>query len=108
MGDASERALSRAIASILPSDPLIKLLQQVRLDKIKPTDAGLRAVIEAWMSAYEKALATGGLDGLALRRLDPTPRLAVLIESGALSADHPGVKSLAGLFSGLVARAPVD
>jgi len=49
MDEPAEQALQRAISAILQSDPLIKLLQQVRLGRMKPTDAGLRAVTESWM-----------------------------------------------------------
>jgi hypothetical protein len=94
MSPSDEQALARAIASISHSDPLIKLLQQVRLGRMKPTDSGLRAITESWLSAYEKALVTDGLTTWSLRRLDPTPRLLVLIEAGVLTNEHPGVISL--------------
>jgi len=94
MGMPDEQAAPRAIAAIAQSDPLIKLLQQVRLGRMQPTDAGLRAVTESWLGTYEKALATDGLTQSDLRRLDPAPRLAVLIDAGVLTDDHPGVTSL--------------
>src|SRR5215813_4686673 len=52
MGMSDEQAMARAIASISHSDPLIKLLQQVRLGRMKPTDAGLRAITESWLGSY--------------------------------------------------------
>ncbi|MDH4252522.1 MAG: hypothetical protein OEV27_15185, partial [Nitrospira sp.] len=61
MATPDEQAMQYAISSIAQSDPLIKLLQQVRLGRMKPTDAGLRAVTESWLGTYEKALATDGL-----------------------------------------------
>ena len=94
MTDADEEVLQRAISAVAQTDPLIKLLQQVRLGRMKPTDGGLRAVTESWLDTYKKALAMDGLTRSALRRLDPTPRLAVLIEIGVLPGDHPGVLSL--------------
>jgi hypothetical protein len=94
MGTPNEQAVQRAISAISQSDPLITLLQQVRLGRMQPTDAGLRAVTESWLGIYEKALATDGLTPSDLRRLDPAPRLAVLIDAGVLTDDHPGVISL--------------
>lgn len=100
-----EQAVQRAISSIAQSDPLIKLLQQVRLGRMKPTDAGLRAVTESWLGTYEKALATDGLTQPGLRRLNPAPRLAVLIDAGVLTDDHQGVASLKASFNRLLSHA---
>jgi hypothetical protein len=108
MGTADEQGLARAIASISQSDPLIKLLQQVRLGRMKPIDAGLRAITESWLGTYEKALATEGLTRFSLRRLDPTPRLTVLIEAGVLTDKHPGVTSLKTAYDRAVAHAAAD
>ena len=105
MGISDEQALAHAIGSISHSDPLIKLLQQVRLGRMKPTDAGLRAITESWLGAYEKALATEGLTKSSLRRLDPTPRLAVLIDAGVLSHDHAGGIALKAAYDRAVALA---
>jgi hypothetical protein len=105
MTTPDEQAVQRAISSIAQSDPLIKLLQQVRLGRMKPTDAGLRAVTESWLGAYEKALATDGLTQSSLRRLNPAPRLAVLIETGVLTDDHQGVASLKASFNRLLSHA---
>lgn len=105
MNDSGEQALQRAIAAILQADPLIKLLQQVRLGRMKPTDAGLRAVTESWLGTYEKALATDGLTRSGLRRLDPSPRLAVLLGVGVFADDHPGVASLKASYERAIAQA---
>jgi len=94
MGSPDEQALQGAISAISQSDPLIKLLQQVRLGRMKPTDTGLRAVTESWLDSYEKALNTEGLTQFDLRRLNPAPRIKVLIEVGVLTENHPGVTSL--------------
>ena len=104
MGTSDEQALARAIAAISHSDPLIKLLQQVRLGRMTPTDAGLRAITESWLGAYEKALATDGLTRSGLCRLDPTPRLTVLVAAGVLTNEHPGVTSLKAAYHRAVAR----
>lgn len=100
--------MQRAISSIAQSDPLIKLLQQVRLGRMKPTDTGLRAVTESWLGTYEKALATDGLTQSRLRRLNPAPRLAVLIDVGVLVGNHPGVESLTAAYNRAVACAPLN
>lgn len=105
MATPDEQAVQRAISSIAQSDPLIKLLQQVRLGRMKPTDAGLRAVTESWLGTYEKALATDGLTQSGLRRLNPAPRLAVLMDAGVLTDDHQGVVSLKASFNRLLSYA---
>ena len=105
MATPDEQAVQGAIAAILESDPLIKLLQQVRLGRMKPTDAGLRAVTESWLGTYEKALATDGLTRSDLRRLNPTPRMAVLIDAGVLTDDHQGVRSLKDSFNRALSHA---
>jgi hypothetical protein len=45
--DEQEEQVRRAIGTLLQSDPLIKLLQEVRLGRMKATDPGLRAVTES-------------------------------------------------------------
>lgn len=105
MTTPNEQAVQRAISIIAQSDPLIKLLQQVRLGRMKPADAGLRAVTESWLGTYEKALATDGLTQSGLRRLNPAPRLAVLMDAGVLTDDHQGVASLKASFNRLLSHA---
>jgi hypothetical protein len=43
------------------------------------------------------------LDGSALPRLDPRPRLEVLITAGVLAADHPAVMALSTGFEQMLA-----
>lgn len=105
MIDTDEQALRQAISTILQSDPLIKLLQEVKLGRMKPTDAGLRAITEAWLGTYKKVLETSGLDRTALVRLDPSPRLDVLIHAGVLPADHAAVTSLRAIFEKVLSGA---
>ena len=102
----SEELLQRAITTIAQSDPIIKLLQQVKMGRMKSGDAGLRAVIEAWLGTYEKVIKTEGLTQAALRRIDPAPRLAVLLEAGVLHGDQPAVRGLEKTFSQALAQAP--
>lgn len=105
MGPSGEQALQGAISTISQSDPLIKLLQQVRFGRMKPTDVGLRAVTESWLELYANALSTEGLTQSDLRRLNPAPRLEALIEVGVLTEDHPGVTSLKVSYDRALARA---
>lgn len=105
MGPSGKQALQGAISTISQSDPLIKLLQQVRFGRMKPTDVGLRAVTESWLELYANALSTEGLTQSDLRRLNPAPRLEVLIEVGVLTEDHPGVTSLKVSYDRALARA---
>src|SRR5262245_9956209 len=108
MDQSAERPLQRAIETISQSDPIIKLMQQVQLGRMKPTDAGLRAVTESWLAVYEKALATDGLTRSALRRIDPAPRLAILFDAGVLANDHRSVRALNDAFVQAMTRAVDD
>jgi hypothetical protein len=105
MGTMDGQALTRAIATISQSDPLIKLLQQVRLGRMQATDAGLRAVTESWLGIYEQALSLDGFTQCDLRRLNPAPRLAVLTAAGVLSDEHPGQISLKASYERALSRA---
>jgi hypothetical protein len=104
MSDA-ELMLQRAIATISQCDPLIKLLEQVRLGRMKPSDAGLHAIMDSWLATYLKAVESPGLTRQALLRIDPTPRVAVLTEQGVLPQDHAGVKTLLAHFEQAMNRA---
>ena len=92
--DLHEESLRRAIGTLSQSDPLLKLLEQVKLRRMKPTDAGLRAVTESWLATYRQVLSGDEFDAAALIRLDPSPRLAVLVEAGILSEDHAALAEL--------------
>ena len=104
----SEELLQRAIGTIGQSDPIVKLLQQVKMGKMKAGDAGLRAVVEAWLGTYEKVIKTEGLTQAALRRIDPAPRVAVLLEAGVLQVDQPSVRGIEQAFSQALAQAPAN
>ena len=96
-----EEQMRRAIGTLLPSDPLIKLLQEVRLGRMKATDTGLRAVVESWIEVYAQVLKSQSIDAEILPRLDPAPRLQVLVDAGVLSWDHPSTRELRDLFRSL-------
>ena len=104
--ESGEQTLQRAIATISQSDPITKLLEQVKLGRMKPTDAGLKAVIGSWLGTYRKILESAGLTKQALRRLDPNPRLALLIECGVLTEDQSDVATLRASFDRAFATAP--
>ena len=68
--ESGDQTLQRAIVTISQSDPLTKLLEQVKLGRMKPTDAGLRAVTDSWLGTYRKIIESGGFSrpGLAPHR----------------------------------------
>jgi hypothetical protein len=103
--DSGEKVLQNAIATISQSDPLTKLLEQVKLGRMKPTDAGLRAVTDSWMNTYKNSIESGGFSRQDLRRIDPHPRLAVLIECGVLTGEQQAVTALCTSFERAVAAA---
>ena len=105
MSDANEHVVQSAIATISQSDPLIKLLQQVKQGQMKASDPGLRAITEAWLETYRKVLDTTTLSRQVLARVDPSPRLDVLIEAGVLNPDHQAVSSLRASFEKALAQA---
>ena len=103
--ESDDQALRHAIATISQSDPLTKLLEQVKLGRMKPTDTGLRAVIDSWMGTYQKVIESGGFTRQALRRIDPHPRLAILIEYGVLTGEQQAVAVLRASFEQAIAAA---
>ena len=99
MNESSEHYLSQAITTIAQSDPLIKLLRQVQTGRMQPTDAGLRAIAESWLGTYQQVIEKGdALDQASLRRLDPNPRLEVLIEAGIITPTHAAVAGLRAAY----------
>jgi hypothetical protein len=99
MTDASLQSFDLAVNRLSLADPIIKLLQEVKLGRMKPTDAGLQAITESWLETYRQVLETAhGLDQACLRRLDPSPRLDVLINAGVLTTEHPSVRAVRVAF----------
>jgi len=103
--ESSDQALQRAIATISQSDPLTKLLAQVKLGRMKPADAGLRAVTDSWLGTYQKVIESGGFTKQVLRRIDPHPRVAILIECGVLTSEQHAVVALRTSFERAIAAA---
>ncbi len=98
MSEAEEAALRQAIATISQSDPIVKLLAQVALGRMKAGDAGLRAVTESWLKTYQKAVETAPGSRAMLARLDPAPRLEVLVHAGVVEDTNEAVQSLRRAF----------
>lgn len=105
MSEGSEQAVRQAIHTLSQSDPIVKLLAEVKLGRMKPGDPGLRAVTESWLGTYKKVLGTARLDRTAVLRLDPSPRLEVLTAAGVLPADHAGAASLRSAFEKVLSEA---
>ena len=102
MMEELEDQARRAIGTLMQSDPLIKLLQEVRIGRMKASDLGLRAVTESWIGVYTQVLKSQPFHPSVLARLNPVPRLEVLVETGVLSWDHAGTRDLRELFRQLV------
>ncbi|TKB94392.1 MAG: hypothetical protein E8D41_04195 [Nitrospira sp.] len=103
--ESGDQTLQRAITTISQSDPLIKLLDQVKRGRMTPADAGLRAVIDSWLGTYRKTIESAGFNRQALRRIDPSPRLALLIECGVLTDEQRAVADLLESFERAVSNA---
>jgi hypothetical protein len=106
MLEPCEKVLSEAIATISQADPIVKLLQQVEQGRIKPTDAGLRAITESWLATYRRVIETVPLGRSAMMRLDPRPRLDLLIEAGVLDPTNEAGQSLRTAFEKRLAQLP--
>jgi hypothetical protein len=103
--ESGDQTLQHAIETISQSDPLIKLLEQVKRGRMTPNDAGLRAVTDSWLGTYRKIIESGGFSRPALRRIDPHPRLAVLVDCGMLTEAQQAVTDLHESFERAVAAA---
>jgi hypothetical protein len=106
MNDAHQQIIDQAIGRLSESDPIIKLLHEVKLGRMRPTDAGLRSITESWIEGYRQVLqSVKELDRTGLLRLDPRPRLEVLITVGVLLDNHPAVTTLRTAFEQMLADA---
>jgi hypothetical protein len=99
--ETSEQFLDRAMQVLQRSDPIPKLLPQVRLGRMDKDSPALAAILDAWLEAFVHVLKDGRsvLNVEGVLRLDPNPRLAVLLEAGVLSDDHQHVKTLRDAWS---------
>lgn len=106
MTETADQILQRALQTLSRTDPLVKLVPQVRLGKMQSSDRGLQAVTESWLATYRHVLESSrDLDRMTLRRLDPAPRVAVLVEAGVIGPDHPAATALAATFVRVLAEA---
>jgi len=89
------------------SDPIPKLLPQVRIGRMPKDSPSLAAILESWLEAFIQVLKDGQavLDVEGVLRLDPNPRLAMLLEAGVLTDDHPHVKSLRDAWTAVLQAA---
>lgn len=106
MSAEAEQYLHKAIERLAQSDPLLKLLQEVRLGRMKPTDPGLRAITESWLDTYRQVLEGATmLEEPFLLRLNPAPRVAVLTEAGMVTSDVAEVRAVLKAFERALASA---
>jgi len=99
--ETSEQFLDRAMKLLQRSDPIPKLLPQVRLGRMPKDSPALTAILDSWLEAFIQVLkdAQAVLDIGGVKRLDPNPRIAVLVEAGVLPEDHPHVQTLRDTWS---------
>jgi len=99
--ESPEQFLDRAMKMLQRSDPIPKLLPQVRLGRMPKDSPALTAILDSWLEAFVHVLkdAQAVLDVGGVLRLDPNPRIAVLVEAGVLADDHPHVKTLRDAWS---------
>ena len=97
-GLQADRCNAEPWVYILRRDLALKRKSRVKLDRMKPADAGLRAVTDLWIGTYQKVIESGGFTSQALRRIDPNPRLAILIEYGVLTGEQQAVIALRTSF----------
>ncbi|MBI3810198.1 MAG: hypothetical protein HY284_07040 [Nitrospirae bacterium] len=99
--ETSEQFLDRAMKLLQRSDPIPKLLPQVRLGRMAKDSPSLIAILESWLEAFMQVLKDGQavLNVEGALRLDPNPRLAVLIEAGVLTEDQPYVQTVRNAWS---------
>ena len=99
--ETSEQFLGRTMPMLQRSDPIPKLLPQVRLGRMPKDSPALAAIMESWLEAFVQVLKDGQtvLDVDGALRLDPNPRIAVLVEAGVLAEDHPQVQAVREAWS---------
>jgi hypothetical protein len=99
--ETSEQFLGRAMPMLQRSDPIPKLLPQVRLGRMPKDSPALIAILESWLEAFVQVLKDGQtvLNVEGVLRLDPNPRIAVLVEAGVLAEDQPDVRTVRDTWS---------
>ena len=99
--ESSQDFLNRAFPLLQRSDPIPKLLPQVRLGRMARDSPALQAIISSWLEAFVTVLKDGEtvLDVNGVRRLDPNPRLAVLVEAGLVADNDPHVQGARSAYT---------
>ncbi len=94
--ETSEQFLDRAMALLQRSDPIPKLLPQVRIGRMPKDSPALAAILESWLEAFVQVLKDGQavLNVEGVLRLDPNPRIAVLVEAGVVTENQPDVQAV--------------
>ena len=94
--ETPELFLDHAMTTLKSVDPIPKLLPQVRLGRMPKDSPALIAIIDSWLDVYAQVLKAGQgvLDTVSVLRLDPNPRIAVLVEAGVLADDHPPAQAV--------------
>ena len=99
--ETSEQFLDRAMALLQRSDPIPKLLPQVRIGRMPKDSPALMAILESWLEAFVQVLKDGQavLNVEGVLRLDPNPRIAVLVEAGVATETQPYVQAVRDAWS---------
>jgi hypothetical protein len=99
--ESPQNFLERAIPTLQRSDPIPKLLPQVRLGRMPKDSPALQAITFSWLDTFLSLLNEGAgvLDVNGVVRLDPNPRMAVLIEAGVLRDDEPIAKAIRDAYT---------
>ena len=99
--ETAQDFLNRALPLLQRSDPIPKLLPQVRLGRMPKDSPALQAIIASWLEAFVTVLKDGEsvLDLNGVLRLDPNPRLVVLLEAGLLADDDPHMQAARSAYA---------
>ena len=99
--ETSEQFLDRAMQHLQRSDPIPKLLPQVRIGRMAPDSPALAAIMDSWLEAFVQVLKDGQpvLDVQGVLRLDPNPRIAVLVEAGVLAENQTYVQAVRDAYA---------
>ena len=99
--ETSEQFLDRAMVLLQRSDPIPKLLPQVRIGRMPKDSPALTAILESWLEAFVQVLKDRQdvLNVEGVLRLDPGPRIAVLVEAGVLAENQPYVQAVRDAWS---------
>ncbi|HEY3198082.1 MAG TPA: hypothetical protein VGJ57_08710 [Nitrospirales bacterium] len=99
--ESQQDFLNRVLPFLQRSDPIPKLLPQVRLGRMPKDSPALQAIISSWLEAFATVLKDGErvLDVNGVLRLDPNPRLAVLQEAGLVDDNDANAQAARSAYS---------